>query len=111
MMRQLEAALGCSFREAEVRGRDVRLAPLLGMMIVLDEWRGINERPIFRMRGSIQGHLFTDASDAGDAFTFVDISQGIIDTLYLSDAGEWRVPSEAEREAELAWGKNVKGEH
>jgi hypothetical protein len=102
MISRVEAALGCSLQKGTNYGDPAWLGGFLGMRIVFDEWRGADEVPIFRMLGKIQDDLFLDARLAGGKFVFMDISQGVIDVLDMSDAGKWRVPSKSEIDAELA---------
>ena len=107
MVSRIEIALGCSLRKGTNYGMPAWVGSLLGMRIILDEWRGINEAPIFRMFGKSSDAPFVDAHLVGDTFVFMDISQGTIDVLDLFDAGKWRLPAEPEINAELAWMKKV----
>jgi hypothetical protein len=107
MARLIEGALGCSFKEGDNHGTPAWLGSFLGMRVVLEEWRGVGEAPIFRMFGGVLNDIFYRTRQAGDILSFMDISQGIIDVLDLSDAGEWRLPSDPEIDAELAWMKKV----
>lgn len=107
MVSRIEAALDCSLQKGTNYGMPAWLGSILGMRIILDKWRGVNEVFIFRMFGKVQDDRFVDAHLAGDKFVFMDISQGVIDVLDMSDAGTWRLPSDPEIDAELAWMKKV----
>jgi hypothetical protein len=107
MAARAEVALGYSLRRGTKYGMPAWTGSLLGMRIVLDEWRGINESLIFRMFGQASDAPFVDAHLAGDTFVFADISQGVIDVLDLFDAGKWRLSSEPEIDAEFAWMQKV----
>lgn len=105
---RLMAALGCTFRPGDYHGTEAWKANLLGMRVFLYPWRGISDTPIFRMHGMIYSANFFDGPGTEEIhLSTQDLSQGIIDLLEVSGAGKWRLPSDAESEAEIAYGARV----
>lgn len=66
---------------------------LMGMRLLVGEWRGIDEREILQFDGSAP----IGNDDPRDAESDeIDISMAVIDLLSVGDAGDWHVPTEAE---------------
>lgn len=106
MRQRVERALGCQFRVKDFRGTPARAADFLGMRAYLYKWRGIANRPIFQFHGRLRDVHFLDAPEGEGSVELIvqNLDRGIIDLLEVYGAGRWHIPSEAEIEAELAYG-------
>lgn len=105
---RLEAAIGCSFREGHFHKVPALVTELLGMTISLFEWRGLAGARTFRLQGRTGDAQFLEAPGGQVAeLEGIDIGQAVIDLLAVRGAGEWRIPSREEIEAELDHGDAV----
>jgi hypothetical protein len=95
----VQLALGCSFTAGGAR-YDMFLyeAYVLGMEILLGEWRGIGGVRTFQLHGGAPSSSHGDASE----WQTTDINDVVIDVLEARGAGAWRVPSDEELLAESA---------
>lgn len=108
-MRNLVAkALGCQLVEADYHGTPVLMSELLGMRILLLQWFGLNRELTFQLHGLIDDPKYLEGNeDEIIEVVEIDISQAVIDLLLLKGAGEWRIPSCEEIEAEIDYEKQV----
>ncbi len=98
----VEPALGCVFTPDTVQ-YDVFFfkAELLGMRILLGEWQGLAGRRTFQLHGAA---VAIPNAPADIEYDDVDINLPISELLAARGAGQWRVPSEEEIQAEVAYG-------
>lgn len=106
------SAFGATLREGELRGDFVLETRLVGMHILLLPWCGLNRAETYQLHGNPDYDILLPEDDL-DGIEFVDmnINEAIIDLLRLSGAGEWRVPSREEIEAEIAYGEELRKEY
>jgi hypothetical protein len=77
---------------------------MLGMQVLFSQWRGLAGKPTFQLHGVVDDPRFLQGEVGPDA---ININQAVIDLLAVRDGGEWRIPSQAEIEAEIAYGEEV----
>ena len=100
MRESVQAALGCTLTAGGER-YDMFLFEgyVLGMEILLGEWRGIGGVRTFQLHGRTPAASHVDAVESQT----IDIDSVVIDVLRVRDAGMWRVPSDEELLAESAY--------
>ena len=97
----VEPALGCVFTPDTVQhDRFFFKAELLGMRILLGEWQGLAGRRTFQLHGAA---LAIPNAPTDIEYDDLDINLAIIELLAARGAGQWRVPSHAEIQAEVAY--------
>jgi hypothetical protein len=96
----VQTALGCTLTAGGER-YDMFLFEgyVLGMEVLLGEWRGIGGVRTFQLHGRTPASSHADASE----WRTIDIDSVVIDVLRARDAGVWRVPSDEELLAESAY--------
>jgi hypothetical protein len=108
MRARVETAMGCSFREGDFHKVPALVTELLGMTISLFEWRGLAGARTYRLQGRTGDARFLEAPGGQVAeLEGIDIGQAVIDLLAVRDAGDWRIPSREEIEAELDHGDAI----
>jgi hypothetical protein len=106
--KRVEGAFGCKLQEDNYHGIPVLKTELLGMRILLSQWCGLEERETFQLHGFVDDPRFLEGSEEDLGVYQIDISQAIIDLLAVHGAGDWRVPSRVEIEAEIEYGEAVR---
>ncbi|MFD7233782.1 hypothetical protein ACFWAT_00550 [Streptomyces syringium] len=102
--------MGCAFEPGYHYETATWTSYLLGMQIHLYEWRGRGDTPILRFHGSMSRDRFgVDHLSQESEIVVERIDQGVIDLLSVHGAGDWRIPSEADIDAEIAYGSYLQG--
>ena len=105
---QVASALGCTFRKGRVEQVPSMVAELFGLTISIQPWRGLGERPIFRVRGQILDPRWVEGADREEWQSHsIDISAYVADLLSLTTSFNWYLPSEEERSAERDFGARL----
>ncbi|HXU35892.1 MAG TPA: hypothetical protein VN937_05975 [Blastocatellia bacterium] len=108
MGKLVEQALGCKLVRGNYHGMPVLKSMLLGMQVLLSEWRGLDGKETFQLHGLVDDPKFLEGSEPDLGVIGIDINQAIIDLLALRGAGDWHVPTRAEIEAEIEYGEEVR---
>ncbi|MEU8567473.1 hypothetical protein AB0C51_03755 [Streptomyces pathocidini] len=111
MAESLGGILGCSFREGfHNQETPAWCAELLGMDIYLYEWRGVRSSRVYRLHGATANRRYAVHRRKKDVrFSVTDISGAVVDLLAANGGGTWRIPSEQDIDAEIAYGSRIAG--
>ena len=84
------------------------VAELFGLSISIQPWRGLAERPIYRVRGQVLDPRWVEGVDQEELqWSSTDISAYVSDLLSLMTTFEWYLPSDEERSAERDFGARL----
>lgn len=99
LQNKVEEILGCKFVNKKFYGEYLLVGDLLGMRVLLSEWRGLERKKTYQLHGIADDpKLFPDETNT--TVNSIDISPAIITLLYVYGAGNWRIPSKEEIIAE-----------
>lgn len=93
-------ALDCEFSEGRYYGVSAYVTQVFGLRVGLLEWAGLAGQPTFRLDGNVVEPRFAQLVGPGDEVVAQDISQAVACILRARGAGDWRVPSSEELDAE-----------
>jgi hypothetical protein len=108
MRKRIEGAFGCKLQEGNYHGIPMLRTELMGMQILFSEWRGLGGADTFQLHGFVDDPKFLEGSDDDVGVIEINIAPAIIDLLAVRAASEWRVPSQAEIEAEIEYGEEIR---